>query len=156
MAALPVFAGGAVRFSASCAKLRAGEQGRLACHLFRRPSPRKSREPRRVTMRQIVVARWVRASRLCVLIGPILPGAIPWDPAGEILQIPNSCGAERIGSALFATRAQSCLGQNPDLRASVRRDMSSSINEPAHADVHCHTQRQEREQHRRSTVTHEG
>jgi hypothetical protein len=39
-------------------------------------------------------------------------------------------------------------------RSLDQKDRESSVNEPAHADIHRHAERQERKQHRRSTVTH--
>jgi len=76
-----------------------------------------------------------RLSRLCVLMNPNLPGAIHQDLAGYIIDLATLAGRTVPGDA----RAK------PAFRRSILPDRNALVDEPAHADIHCHTQRQERE-----------
>ena len=71
----------------------------------------------------------------------------PPGPAGEILEFSLAAGTDPWP---FPASARA----KPFGRSSDRIDRKASIDEPAHADIHRHAQRQEREQHRRPTVTH--
>jgi hypothetical protein len=115
---------------------------------FARSLQSASREPCRMLRRPVSVVGAERPSRLCVLINPILPRAIHRDQAGEILE--NLALAARNNRELYPGRTP--LNLSARLRAEWDRD--ALVNEPAHADIHCHAQRQERKQHRRPTVTH--
>jgi hypothetical protein len=115
---------------------------------FARSLPGASREPCRRLRRPVSVVGAERPSRLCVLIIPILPGAIHRDHAGEILQ--NLALTAGSYPKLPSTAHHSIFS----LRLSAELDRDASVHEPAHADIHCNAQRQERKQHRRSTVTH--
>jgi hypothetical protein len=85
----------------------------------------------------VQLVRRQRFSRLCVLMNPYPAGrAVHPDLAGEIPEKMFSCGPEYSGGT-------------QEVKLQIR-----SVDEPAHADIHRHAQRQERKQHRRSAVTH--
>jgi len=78
---------------------------------------------------------------------PILPGAIHRDHAGEMFEF-HSCRPRRSPDRFQAA-------QEPNLLLHLAQtDRDASVHEPAHADIHRYAQRQERKQHRGSTVTH--
>jgi hypothetical protein len=104
-------------------------------------------------MRRMTVASVERSPRFCVLFiqtcqaRPI--GAMP----AKYLKKPL-LRFETISDRCVRRTSLILLKTTPGLRLPRLEIPGASVNEPAHADVHCHTQRQEREQHRRSTVTH--
>jgi len=79
---------------------------------------------------------------------PILPGAILRDHAGEILENRTLAALQRPQIVLWPRKRPNLV------RTSSKNSGETSVDEPAHADIHCHAQRQERKQHRRSTVAH--
>jgi hypothetical protein len=79
---------------------------------------------------------------------PILPRAIHQDQAGEILE--NLAPAARNNVKSLPGRAPQIHSRDSEPNGSE----DALVHEPAHADIHCHAQRQERKQHRRPTVTH--
>src|SRR5208283_2589622 len=71
---------------ADAGKTHAGGTALACLDRSLRSSPKATREPWRLLLRPVSVVGAERPSRLCVLINPILPGAIHRDQAGEILK----------------------------------------------------------------------
>jgi hypothetical protein len=136
VAARAGLSGGAVRPAANAKLPRAGKQRNLSPELAARSMQCASR-------------KW--SSRLCVLINPILPCAFHWDHAGEMLETTSLAARNNLqrtsGSSISGLTKSQTFGTTP-------QSNDASVNEPSHADIHRHAQRQERKQHRRSTVTH--
>ena len=79
------------------------------------------------------------------------PNPAARDPSGPSRRIlENLALAARNNPKLFPGRTLLNLSS----RLPSEWDRDASVHEPAHPDIHCHTERQERKQHRRSTVTH--
>jgi hypothetical protein len=153
VAALTRSSGGTVRRSASCAKSCTGKRGEQTSALHARFFPPRSFALSRATRWRIFIARVTRSSLLCVLIIQFLPGAIHRNHAGEMLQIlspASPCNPRSLRDRQEINLASTMPGtQEPELVCP-----GVSVDEPAHVDIHCDAQRQEREQHRRPAVTH--
>jgi hypothetical protein len=151
-AALPGQSEEAVLRSASRTRICAGKEGKLTFNLLAPILPPKSLEPSHATMRRIFIAGVTRSFVLCVLIIQSCRarsiGTMPANYFKSISSIAAQPGSPRalkeINLALTPPRAYE----------SRLAGLSASVDETAHPDVHCHAQRQKREQHRRSTVTH--
>jgi hypothetical protein len=90
------------------------------------------------SVRPVQLVRCQRLSRLCVLMNPC--------PAGRAI---HSDLAGKKSSKNPALVDRTLSGGTQEVKLQIR-----SVDEPAHADIHHHAQRQERKQHRRSAVTH--
>jgi len=88
-------------------------------------APARSMQRGRLRLRD---SRRCRPFRLCVLMNLILPGAVPWDLAGEILK---KCS---LASRIFRPAQELSLAITASRSFAER---NASVNEPAHADIHC-------------------
>jgi hypothetical protein len=159
VAALTGRFGGAFRRSASRVGLCAGKQGNLTSNLLAPVSLLRSLEPSHATMRRIFVAWVARFSHLCVLIiQSCRPRSIRTMPAKHFNSFSSVAVQSWIGGAipgsLHALEEVKLASTSHRTQRSGLAGLSASVDESAHSDVHCHAQRQKREQHRRSTVTH--
>ena len=89
--------GGAVPSLASAQPIRAMEAGKTSPDTPARLVQLVRRQRYRGPQRLVFVAGVERLSRLCVLMNPILPGAVHLDLAGEMLKKPVSCGPDISG-----------------------------------------------------------
>jgi hypothetical protein len=164
VAALTGRSSGAFRRSAFRVGL-CGKQGKLTSNLLARISLRKSLEPSHATMRRIFIAGVARSFLLCVLIiQSCRARSIGTMPAKHFNSVSSVAVRSRIGSAILdrqrcpgslrAPKEVKLASTPPRTQRSGLAGLSASVDESAHPDVHCHAQRQKREQHRRSTVTH--
>ena len=135
----------AVRSETNAGKLQRASAG---SDRFARSLQCASREPYRRLRRPVAVVGAERPSRLCVLINSILPGAFPRDQAGEILEKSCFCSPQRSRTVPGPHKQPNPFADG------VSTLVDASVHEAAHTDVHCHAQRQERKQHRRSAITH--